>query len=190
MEIPKRYEPEEREKYWKEWWEKEGIYRFPVERAEEIFREGRVFSIDTPPPTVSGRMHVGHSFSYSQMDFIARFWRMRGYHIFYPFGTDDNGLATERLVEKLNGVRSVEMPREKFVELCRKTVDSLRPEFVDDWKRIGVSADFSLFYSTINEDVIRISQRYFLDLVRKGRVYRKEFSDNILPGMQDCHCAG
>ncbi len=174
MELPRKYDPHEREVYWKEWWEKEGIYSFPRERAAELFKAGKVFSIDTPPPTVSGRMHVGHSFSYSQMDFIARYKRMSGYEVFYPFGTDDNGLATERLVEKMNNVRSTDMSREDFVRLCRKTVDSLRPEFVDDWKRIGTSCDFSLFYSTINPDVIRISQKYFLDLVRKGRVYRKE----------------
>ncbi len=170
MGLGKKYDPAEREAYWKEYWERERVYAY----EEPAEGRKRIFSIDTPPPTVSGRMHIGHAYSYSQMDFIARYKRMRGYAVFYPFGTDDNGLATERLVERLKNVRGVSMPRDEFVRLCRETVDDLRPEFVEDWKRIGISADYTLFYSTINPDVIRISQKYFLDLVKKGRVYRKE----------------
>ncbi len=169
IDIPKRYDVKSREKYWKEFWEKKQIYKY-----EKPKDKSKVFKIDTPPPTVSGKMHVGHSYSYSQMDFIARYKRMKGYSLFYPFGTDDNGLATERLVEKINNVKGTNMERHEFIELCRKTVDNLREEFVDDWKKIGVSADYNMFYSTINEDVIKISQKYFLDLVKKDRVYRKE----------------
>ncbi len=174
MVLGKTYVPQEREAYWQDWWEKEGIYHYAPPEDMDGGKRKRIFSIDTPPPTVSGKMHIGHAYSYSQMDFIARYKRMRGYHVFYPFGTDDNGLATERLVERLKQVRGVSMPRDEFVKLCRETVDGLRPEFVRDWKRIGISADYQLFYSTINPDVIRISQKYFLDLVRKDRVYRKE----------------
>ncbi len=169
VDIPKRYNPEEREKFWKEFWDKNKIFKY-----EDVEDKSKIFKIDTPPPTVSGKMHVGHSYSYSQMDFIARYKRMKGFSLFYPFGTDDNGLATERLVEKINNVKGTNMERYEFIELCRKTVDSLREDFVDDWKKIGVSADYNMFYSTINEDVIRISQKYFLDLVKKGKVYRKE----------------
>jgi len=128
-----------------DYWEKEKIYAFDSKK------KGNVFSIDTPPPTVSGDMHVGHAFSYSQQDFIARFWRMylagEG-QVFYPFGTDDNGLPTERLVEKINNVRSKDMPRAKFIELCLWTLRKITPDFVQQWKDLGVSADYDIFYST------------------------------------------
>lgn len=166
--LAERYSPEEIEEKWQRRWEELGIYRFEPESDKPIF------SIDTPPPTVSGRMHLGHAFSYSQMDFIARYKRMRGYNLFYPFGTDDNGLPTERLVERLNNVRAKEMNREEFVELCLRTLEKLRPEFVQDWKRIGISADWSLSYSTIDEHCRRISQRSFIQLYRMGREYRRE----------------
>jgi len=92
MELPKRYDPKEAEPRWQKYWEKEKIFRFdPKNKA-------KIFSIDTPPPTVSGKMHLGHSFSYSQEDFIARYKRMSGNNVFYPFGTDDNGLPTKLLI--------------------------------------------------------------------------------------------
>ena len=90
--MQKHYNPEESEKKWQNYWEKNNIYKFKP--------GNKIYSIDTPPPTVSGKMHIGHAFSYSQQDFIVRFKRMQGFNIFYPFGTDDNGLATERLIEK------------------------------------------------------------------------------------------
>ena len=93
------------EKKWKEYWEKEKIFAFNPKLKK------RIYSIDTPPPTVSGNMHIGHAFSYAQQDFIARYRRMSGWNVFYPFGTDDNGLPTERLVEKLKGVKSKQMTR-------------------------------------------------------------------------------
>src|SRR3989344_3166780 len=102
MELPERYNPKEAEAKWQSFWEKEGIYRFdPGSKAE-------IYSIDTPPPTVSGKMHLGHAFSYSQQDFIARFQRMLGKNVFYPFGTDDNGIPTERLVEKIKKVKATQ----------------------------------------------------------------------------------
>ncbi len=162
------YSPQEVERRWQRRWEEMGVYRFDPGSDKPIF------SIDTPPPTVSGRMHLGHAFSYSQMDFIARYRRMRGYNLFYPFGTDDNGLPTERLVERVNGVRCRDMSREEFVELCLRTLEKLRPEFVEDWKRIGISVDWSLSYSTIDEHCRRISQRSFIQLYRMGREYRRE----------------
>ena len=89
-----RYDPLEEEQAIQESWEKENVYVFDPDRSAEIF------SIDTPPPTVSGKMHMGHASSYAQQDFIVRYKRMKGFNVFYPFGTDDNGLPTERLVEK------------------------------------------------------------------------------------------
>jgi valyl-tRNA synthetase len=167
MELPKRYNAEESEKKWMEYWEKEQIYKFDPESKAEVY------SIDTPPPTLSGKMHIGHSFSYAQQDFVIRFQRMFGKNIFYPFGTDDNGLATERMIEKIKKVKGQFMKRKEFVDLCLKTLEEIRPKVVYDWKRIGVSADYSVFYTTINEHCQKISQRSFLDLYKMGRIYRK-----------------
>lgn len=166
MELPKRYDPKEAEPRWQKFWEDKQIF---VASPEET----RI-RIDTPPPTMSGKMHIGHAFSYTQQDLYARYWRMRHGKVFYPFGTDDNGLATERMVEKIKGVRSTQMTRKEFRDLCNKTVDELRGEFVADWQRIGVSADYQNAYSTISEPCQAVSQRSFIDLFRKGRVYRQE----------------
>ena len=134
------------EKKWREYWEKEAIYKFNPESGKKIY------SIDTPPPTVSGEMHIGHAFSYSQEDFIARYKRMKGYEIFYPFGTDDNGIPTERLIERLKNVRSKNMSRAEFIELCLKTLKEITPTFIQDWKNLGVSCDYNIYYSTIDEN--------------------------------------
>ena len=126
---------------WRKYWEKEKVYKFDSKSGKNIF------SIDTPPPTVSGDMHIGHAFSYSQEDFIARYKRMRGFEVFYPFGTDDNGLPTERLVEKLKDVRSKSMSRAEFVKLCQKTLKEITPAFVQDWKNLAISCDYDIFSS-------------------------------------------
>src|SRR3989338_8017333 len=169
MELPKQYDSEEAEKRWQTFWEKEKIYSFDPESKAEIF------SVDTPPHTVSGKMHLGHALSYAQQDFMVRFQRMLGKNVFFPFGTDDNGLATERLIEKLKNVKSKSMERKAFVKLCLDTLEKeLRPTYIQDWKRIGMSCDFSLYYSTINEHCQRISQRSFIQLYKTGREYRKE----------------
>ncbi len=162
-----RYDPKAEEEKWMQFWEKEGIFSFNPER------KGDVYSIDTPPPTVSGKMHIGHAFSYTQQDIVARYKRLRGYNVFYPWGTDDNGLPTERLVEKLKGVKGSKMERQDFIKLCEQTLAEIMPAFIHDWKRIGMSCDFNLKYSTINEHCRRISQWSFLDLHKKDRVYRK-----------------
>jgi len=167
MELPKNYSPKESEPKWLKFWEKEKIYVFNPESKAEIY------SVDTPPPTVSGRMHLGHSFSYSQQDFVARFQRMLGKNVLYPFGVDDNGLATERMIEKMKNVKGQFMPRQEFVKLCYTTVEEIRHDFVQDWKRIGVSADFNIFYSTINKHSQKISQRSFVQLHKMKRIYRK-----------------
>jgi len=156
------------EEKWKKFWEKEKVYKFNEDSKKKIY------SIDTPPPNVSGGMHIGHACSYSQQDFIVRYMRMNGFNIFYPFGTDDNGLPTERLVEKSKGVRSKEMSRVDFVELCMKFLKEELPKFVQDWKNIGISCDWNLSYSTINDHSRKISQWSFLDLYKKERVYRKD----------------
>ena len=92
--LPKRYKPREAEPKWQQYWEEKGVFKF------DRFPDRPIYSIDTPPPTVSGRIHIGHVFSYVQTEVVARFWRMMGYNVYYPFGYDDNGLPSERLVEK------------------------------------------------------------------------------------------
>jgi|TARA_B100001971_G_scaffold39428_1_gene34485 valyl-tRNA synthetase len=170
MKLPKNYNPKESEKKWQTFWEKEGIYSFD---SKDIKRE--IYSIDTPPPTVSGRMHMGHAFGNSQQDFIARFKRMQGFNVLQPFGTDDNGLPTQLLIEKTKKVRAANMDRKEFRELCLKTLEKeLRPEYTKDWKRLGISCDFDVNYTTIDPHCQKISQKSFLDLYELGREHRKE----------------
>ncbi len=169
MDLPKIYDPKEAEPRWQKYWEEKEIFKFDLESKAEIF------SIDTPPPTVSGKMHIGHAFSYTQQDFIARFQRMIGKNVFYPFGTDDNGLATERLIEKTKDIKSKDMKRDEFVKICLTTLDNeLRPKYLADWKRIGMSCDWSIFYTTIDKHCQAISQRSFIELYEAGREYRKD----------------
>ncbi len=168
MELPKTYDPKEAEPRWQRYWEKNNIYKADVNTKK------KVYSIDTPPPTVSGRMHIGHAFSYTQQDFVARYKRMRGYEVYYPFGTDDNGLATEKLVQKEKKVNLRNLPRPEAIKLCLDFLKEERPKFIQDWKNIGMSCDFDLCYSTIDDYSRKIAQKSFLDLAKKGLVYRKE----------------
>lgn len=163
-----RYEAKVEEEKWLQFWEKEGIFTFNPEQ------KGDVYSIDTPPPTVSGKMHIGHAFSYTQQDIIARYKRLRGFNVFYPWGTDDNGLPTERLVEKMKNVKGARMERSAFIKLCEDTLKELLPAFTGGWKRIGMSCDFTKSYSTIDARSRKISQWSFIDLYKKQRIYRKE----------------
>lgn len=166
MDINKSYDFRHSEKKWQKFWETGKIYAFDIKKKLPIF------AVDTPPPTLSGRMHLGHSFSYSQQDIIVRYKRMKQYNVFYPFGTDDNGLPTERLVEKLKNVKSSKMSRIDFVNLCSNTIAELKPEFIQDWKRIGMSCDFSQAYSTIDKHSIKTAQKSFIDLYNKKLVYQ------------------
>jgi valyl-tRNA synthetase len=174
----KHYEAEKVEEKIRKFWEKEKIYRFDAQK------KGKIYSIDTPPPTVSGDMHIGHAFSYSQQDFIVRFRRMFENNVFYPFGTDDNGLPTERLVEKLNKVKSKEMSRVEFIELCLKTLKKITPDFIQQWKDLGVSADYDICYSTIDKNSQKLSQKSFIDLFKAGKVYKKDFPTLWCPECQ------
>lgn len=163
-----QYNPQEIESEILDFWARERIFRFDPKRGKTIF------SIDTPPPTVSGKMHIGHAFSYSQEDFIARYRRMNG-NVFYPFGTDDNGLPTERLIEKLKNVKSKTMPRSDFITLCLATLKEITPNFVQDWKNLGISCDFERIYSTIDDSSRKISQQSFIELYNKGLIEQKKF---------------
>lgn len=135
---------------------------------------GPLYSIDTPPPTVSGTLHIGHIFSYTQTDIIARYKRLNGYSVFYPFGFDDNGLPTERYVEKKRNVRGHEMSRSDFIALCTQESHEAAETFKKLWQKMGLSADWSETYSTISSDSRKISQASFIELFNKNYIYRKQ----------------
>jgi valyl-tRNA synthetase len=150
-------------------WEEHDIYRFDREAV------GPVFSIDTPPPYVSAsHLHVGHAMSYSQPDFVVRYRRMKGDRIFYPMGFDDNGLPTERYVEKTYRVKAVNMPRSEFVAMCLAETRKTAARYEDLWRRVGLSVDWSLLYSTIDRRCQLTAQTSFIKLYQAGQLRRVE----------------
>ena len=165
--LDKKYNAQEKETKWLNYWNENKVYEFKPDQRE-------VFSIDTPPPTVNGKIHIGHIFSYSQTEMIARYKRLREYNIFYPFGFDDNGLPSERLVEKEQGKKAHEIGREEFSKLCYKTTDKYEDEFQELFSKMGVSTDWNIHYKTVSPSTIKISQSSFLDLIDKGHCYHKE----------------
>jgi valyl-tRNA synthetase len=167
MPLPKHYHPEEVEPRLQEKWLEEGIYQFSLQA------EGEVYSIDTPPPTVSGQLHLGHVYSYSHPDFMARYFRMKGRNVYYPMGFDDNGLPTERLVEKRHGIRAAQIGRQAFVEKCLQVSEEAERDYRALWQRLGLSVDWRCTYRTIDDRSRRVSQLSFIDLYRKGLAYRK-----------------
>jgi valyl-tRNA synthetase len=191
--IPEKPTLDGIEARWADQWDLDGIYRF-----ERSAVRADVFAIDTPPPTVSGSLHMGHVFSYTHTDTIARFQRMRGKAVFYPMGWDDNGLPTERRVQNYFGVRcdagqpyvegfeppfrgdppkdhqAVPISRPNFLELCDELVEIDEQVFENLFRRLGLSVDWSLLYATIDERSRRISQRAFLRNVARGEAYSQE----------------
>ena len=171
-------------------WADEGVYAF-----DRTATRDQVFSIDTPPPTVSGSLHIGHVFSYTHTDTIARFQRMRGRKVFYPLGWDDNGLATERRVQNFFGVRcdpslpfdpdftppatpdpkqQVPISRPNFVQLCKQLVADDEVAFEALFRRLGLSVDWNYLYATIDDHCIRTSQQAFLGNLARGEAYQHE----------------
>lgn len=134
---------------------------------------GPLYTIDTPPPTVSGNLHIGHIFSYTQTDIIARHKRMQGFSVYYPFGFDDNGLPTERYVEKKLKTSAFKEGRSAFIQLCLKETHEVEEQFKALWQSMGLSADWRACYSTISDTSRKISQESFIDLYKKGFIYRK-----------------
>lgn len=188
--IPDRPTLEGLESKWADRWQAEGTYTFRTGSER-----GEVYSIDTPPPTVSGSLHVGHIFSYTHTDLIARYQRMRGKNVFYPIGWDDNGLPTERRVQNYYGVRcdpsmpydpsfeppakpdrkkQVPVSRKNFIELCEKLTAIDEKAFEDLWKQVGLSVDWSYLYTTISDESRRISQLAFLRNLGRGEAYLAE----------------
>jgi len=186
--VPERPSLEGLEEKWAARWEKDGTYRF--DRAAP---RDRVFAVDTPPPTVSGSLHLGHVFSYTHTDTVVRFQRMRGREAFYPMGWDDNGLPTERRVQNYFGVRCdptlpydpgfeppavppdppMAISRPNFVELCERLTAEDEQAFEDLWRQLGLSVDWSLCYSTIDPAARRASQRSFLRMLARGDAYQQ-----------------
>lgn len=178
---------------WIERWEADGTYRF-----DRTVTRDQVFAIDTPPPTVSGSLHMGHVFSYTHTDTVARYQRMRGKAVFYPMGWDDNGLPTERRVQNYFGVRcdpgqpyvegfeppfrgdppkdhrAVPISRPNFIELCDELVAIDEQVFEELFRRLGLSVDWNHLYATIDERSRRASQRAFLRNVARGEAYSQE----------------
>jgi valyl-tRNA synthetase len=173
--IPKltdKYDAKITEKFWQNFWQEKNIYQF-----RDDLSKAQTFVIDTPPPTVSGVLHMGHIFSYTQTDFVARYKRMQGRDVFYPMGFDDNGLPTERLVEKIIGKKAGfyenENGRGSFVAKCREVVDEAEKEFEILFNEIALSVDWKQKYQTISPESQKISQASFIDLFNKDLVEQK-----------------
>ncbi|MCP4897004.1 MAG: valine--tRNA ligase [bacterium] len=190
-EIPKKYKHLEIEEKWRQTWDEWKIHRWDPDRPRD-----ETFVVDTPPPTVSGSLHVGHVFSYTHQDLIVRYQRMLGKNIAYPMGWDDNGLPTERRVQNLLGIRCnphlpydaewqptkkkgkkieiEEVSRRNFIEACGIVTEEDEQVFEHLWRRLGLSIDWHEPYATIDPLCRKISQLSFLDLVEKGLVYSVE----------------
>jgi len=186
--IPEKPGLEGLEAIWSARWEEDGTYAFDRSAPRDA-----VFSIDTPPPTVSGSLHIGHVFSYTHTDAVARFHRMRGRVVFYPMGWDDNGLPTERRVQNYFGVRCdpslpfdpgfepparpgkepVSISRPNFVALCHRLTAEDEQAFEHLWRMLGLSVDWSHTYATISDRAQRVSQRGFLRLEARGQVVQR-----------------
>lgn len=159
------------EKKWQKYWTDNNIYKFDFNINQN---QDKIYSIDTPPPTVSGKIHIGHIFSYTQIDFVARYMKMNGYNVFFPFGFDDNGLPTERLVEKKINKKAHQLSREKFNEICLDITKEYESQYQNLFQSLGFCTDWNLVYSTISNKAQKIAQQSFLDLYRKNLVYYKE----------------
>ena len=191
---PEKVGVEGLEDKWSVAWEKSGVYRFNRAATRE-----QIYSIDTPPPTVSGSLHVGHVFSYTHTDVVARFKRMSGFEVYYPMGWDDNGLPTERRVQNYFGVRcdpslpydqhlkppfeggdnksskaadQIAISRRNFIELCEKLTLEDEKQFEALWRRLGLSVDWEQTYQTISPDAVAVSQKAFLLNLERGEAYQ------------------
>ena len=166
--LPKRYDAAAMEPAIQAFWRARGVYDFAPDGAAPTY------AIDTPPATVSGHLHLGHVYSYSHTDFLARYQRMRGRNVFYPMGFDDNGLPTERLVEKRLGVTAQGIGRPAFIAKCLEVSAEAEGDYKALWSRLGLSIDWRYSYRTIDARARRTSQWSFVDLYKKGRVYRAQ----------------
>ncbi len=192
--APEKVSVEGLETKWAEKWDSTHVYSF-----DRTADRANIYSIDTPPPTVSGSLHVGHVFSYTHTDVVARFQRMLGKEVYYPMGWDDNGLPTERRVQNFFGVRcdpslpydanfvppfeggdnksskaadQIPISRRNFIELCEKLTTEDEKQFEALWRRLGLSVDWSQTYQTISPDAQAVSQKAFLNNLERGEAYQ------------------
>ncbi|MCA9775844.1 MAG: valine--tRNA ligase [Candidatus Eremiobacteraeota bacterium] len=188
-EIPKKYKHKDLEAEWKEKWKENRVFSWDPNGSRD-----NTFVIDSPPPTVSGSLHIGHVFSYTHQDLLARYNRMKGKNICYPMGWDDNGLPTERRVQNLFRVKCnpsvpydpewkaerrkkgpvLEISRQNFIEACATVTHEDEAAFEDLWRTLGLSIDWDLQYATIDEHCRKISQTSFLEMADKGMAYSME----------------
>jgi len=171
--IEGTYDPEAVEPKWQERWVDERTYAYTEPGDPEAVDPDTVFTIDTPPPTVSGNLHWGHVYGATLQDFVARFERMRDREVFFPFGYDDNGIASERLTEDELGIEHQDYERRAFQRKCREVCAEYEADFTEKMQALGVSIDWENTYQTIEPRVQRISQRSFLELYQEGREYRQ-----------------
>jgi valyl-tRNA synthetase (EC 6.1.1.9) len=164
------YDSDAVESKWQQQWLDDDTYAYP----EEATDPNTTFAIDTPPPTVSGSLHWGHVYGSILQDIVARFERMQGNDVFYPFGYDDNGIASERLTESELGIRHQDFDRYEFQEKCRDVCADYEDEFTEKMQAMGTSIDWNNTYQTISPEVQRVSQLSFIDLYDQGREYRKK----------------
>ncbi|GCE06864.1 valine--tRNA ligase [Dictyobacter aurantiacus] len=178
--LPNRYHFREAEPRLARLWADANTYAFDPAGS------GPIYTIDTPPPTVSGTLHIGHCFSYTQTDVIARFQRMRGRRVLYPMGFDDNGLPTERFVEKTIKRKATEMDRAEFLAQCRSLTQETEDGFESLLRRLSLSVDWDYRYSTLSPEAQRTSQASFIQLYQAGRAY-----DQVAPTLwcPDCRTA-
>ena len=173
-----KYDAHEIEERWKAFWATENVFSF------DATSKAPLYVVDTPPPYVSAdHLHAGHIMSYAQAEFIVRYKRMRGFNVYYPMGFDDNGLPTERFVEKKYKVDKSKITRPEFVKLCLEETQKGAATYRRLWQDLGISVDWNHTYSTINEHSQRIAQTSFIDLYKKGYLYRAE-----KPVMWCTHC--
>ena len=163
--LPNRYDFREAEPRLARLWAEADLYAFDPAGS------GPIFTIDTPPPTVSGELHIGHCYSYTQTDIIARYRRMCGERVFYPMGFDDNGLPTERFAERTLGRKATEMAHEAFIAACRELTQQTEDRFEALWRRLGLSVDWHYRYSTASPQAQKVSQWSFIQLYEAGRAY-------------------
>ena len=173
-----KYDAHEIEERWKAFWVAEKIFSFDEQSQAPLY------VVDTPPPYVSAdHLHAGHIMSYAQAEFIVRYKRMKGFNVYYPMGFDDNGLPTERFVEKKYEIDKSKITRPEFVKLCLEETKKGAATYCQLWHDLGISVDWNHTYSTINEHSQRIAQRSFIDLYKKEHLYRAE-----KPVMWCTHC--
>ncbi len=168
MGMDKNYDPQEIEERWQRKWEEWEVFKFDKDSNKESF------SIDTPPPTASGELHLGHANNYTEFEIIARAMRLFGYNVFFPVGYDDNGLPTEKYVEEEKGINVGDVGIQAFREQCRDAADEIEEGMTELFKKLGMSWDWSTLYRTIEDRVVKTSQKSFLDLYRQDDIYREE----------------